>query len=137
MSRDNVEAVLHAYEAMSRGDIDAAVAGFDPDIEWQVPPFLTEGTVHRGVAAVRRLWETWTDSFERVEWRVEEVIDAGDEDVMVMAALHATGRGSGAEVVSPTFAQIWTVRDGRAVRVEMLPNRRTALERLGLPDDPC
>jgi len=45
------------------------------------------------------------------------------------------GRGklSGAEV-EQRFAQLWTVRDGKIVRMEMYPDREDALEAVGLPE---
>jgi hypothetical protein len=57
----------------------------------------------------------WRDSFEDFRMDVEEIIDGGD-DVIVMAAPCGTAKDSGAEVRTPTFPLIWTVREGEARR---------------------
>jgi hypothetical protein len=49
-----------------------------------------------------------------------------------MAGISGIGKGSGAEVRTPSFAQIWTFRDGVPVKMESLPNRATAMGELGL-----
>src|SRR5438128_9221914 len=60
------------------------------------------------------VWEVWrTDP--------EEIIDAGDQ-VVLTAHLQGKGKGSGVEV-DAHGAQLWTLREGRAVRREGLPER--------------
>jgi uncharacterized protein len=134
MSRENVEAVLRGYEAFNRGDLDAAAEGFHPEIEWSGPGVLPERSeVFRGIDGVRRFWGLWQGEFEDFTVEIEEVIDAG-EQVIVMAAVSGTGRGSGVHVRSPSFPHVWTIRDGLAVRVEMLRTRAEALEATGLSE---
>jgi ketosteroid isomerase-like protein len=132
MSQENVEAVLRGYEAFNRGDLDAAAEGFHPEIEWSGPGVLPEKReIYRGIDGVRRFWGQWQAEFEDFTVEIEEVIEAG-EQVIVMAAVSGTGRGSGAHVRSPTFPHVWTIRDGQAVRMEMLRTRAEALEATGL-----
>ena len=132
MSQENVEAVLRGYEAFNRGDLDSAAEGFHPEIEWSGPGVLPEKReIYRGIDGVRRFWGQWQAEFEDFTVEIEEVIEAG-EQVIVMAAVSGTGRGSGAHVRSPTFPHVWTIRDGQAVRMEMLRTRAEALEAAGL-----
>ena len=132
MSQENVDAVLRGYEAFNRGDLGAATEGFHPQIEWSGPGVLPEKReIYRGVDGVRRFWELWQAEFEDFSVEIEEVIDAG-EQVIVMAAVSGTGRGSGAHVRSPSFPHVWTIRDGQAVRMEMLRTKAEALEAAGL-----
>jgi uncharacterized protein len=133
MSQENVEAVLRGYEAFNRGDLDAAAEGFHPEIEWLGPDVLPERVVYRGIEGVRDFWGMWRDEFEDFSIEIEEVIDAG-EQVIVMAAVSGRGRGSGADVRSPTFPHVWTIRGGVAVRMEMLRTRADALEATGLTE---
>jgi ketosteroid isomerase-like protein len=134
MSQENVEAVLRGYEAFNRGDLDAAVEGFHPEIEWSGPGVLPEKReVYRGKEGVRRFWGLWQAEFEDFTVEIEEVIEAG-EQVIVMAAVSGTGRGSGAPVRSPTFPHVWTIRDGQAVRMEMLRTRAEAIKAAGLSE---
>ena len=135
MSRENVEGVLRGYEALNRGDLDAAVAGLAPDCDLTLPPILPEAADgYHGREGLRRFWAAWRDSFEDFRMEVEEVIDAGDR-VVVMAAACGTGADSGAEVRTPSFAIIWTLEDGQAVRMEAHPTRAEAMEVVGLNSD--
>lgn len=131
MSQENVEAVLRGYEAFNRGDLDAAIEGFHPDLEWQGPEVLPEEDVYRGVEGVRRFWEQWLELFEDFQIEIEEVIDAR-ENVVVMAVIRGRGRESGAEVRTPSFPHFWTIRDGKAIRMKMFPTKAAALEAAGL-----
>ena len=133
MSRENVERVLRGYEALNRGDVDGAVQGLSADCEIELPPMLPEAGTHQGRDGLRRFWETWRDTFEEFRLEIEETIDAGDR-VVVMASLRGTGKDSGAEVHTPTFPIIWTIRDGQAIRMEAHPTRAAALEALGMSE---
>jgi ketosteroid isomerase-like protein len=50
MSQENVETLRRGYEAFNRRDIDGALEGLDPEVEW---PNMLEGTIIRGHQAVR------------------------------------------------------------------------------------
>jgi ketosteroid isomerase-like protein len=80
---------------------------------------------------VRELFRSMQESFSEVQLVLEEIVDAGDR-VMVLAAVRGRGRGSGIDVESPSFGWVWTERDGKAVRVDVYPNRAEALEAVGL-----
>jgi ketosteroid isomerase-like protein len=62
----------------------------------------------------------------------EELIDAGDQVISVLRA-HGRGRLSGIEVEYHP-AGIWTIRDGRVVRVVWFASREDALEAIPLDD---
>jgi ketosteroid isomerase-like protein len=58
-----------------------------------------------------------------------------DDRVVVFLVARGRGKGSGAEVeVRP--AHVWTIRSGKAVRVQVFPyaNRAEALEAVGLSE---
>lgn len=131
MSQRDIEVVLAAYEAFNRGDMDAAMVAFAPEIEWNGPAILPDAQVYHGHEGVRQFWTNWRESFEDFRVEIEEFIDAG-EQVVAMTRVTGRGRDSGIVVDTPSFAQIWTLSEGRAVRVVMLPNRREALESVGL-----
>ena len=131
MSQQYVEQLLHAYEALNSGDLDAATAGLPPEFEFIPPPMLPEGDVYRGPQGLRQLWQTWRAAFADFRIEVEETIDAGDQ-VIVMAAVAGTGIGTGLEVSSPSFAWVWSYEGDVPVRMEAMPNRATALKAVGL-----
>ena len=74
----------------------------------------------------RDYYETWED----LQDTVEELIDAGDHVVAVVDS-RGRGRASGAEVEWGRHASVWTVRDGRIVRVVWFRTRDEALEAAG------
>jgi ketosteroid isomerase-like protein len=131
LSQENVDRILAGYEAINRGDLDAAVGGLSPDFALRPPPVLPDPDVYRGPDEVRQFWQTWIDTFDDFRIEVEEVIDAG-ERIVVMAAVAGKGKDSGAEVRSPSFAHVWTLQGHEASSMEALPNRATAVETLGL-----
>jgi ketosteroid isomerase-like protein len=133
MSKENMEAVLRGYEAFNRGDLEAASAGFDPEIEWVPLDHLPEAAPVRGPEGVRRWWTMWREHMDDFRIEIEEVIDVGDS-VIVMTVMHGTGRESGAAVPTPLFAHVWTRRAGRSVRMEMFPSKAAALEAVGLSE---
>lgn len=133
MSQQHVKQLLHAYEALNSGDLDAATAGLPPEFEFIPPPMLPEGDVYRGPEGLRQIWQTWSSAFENFRVEIEETIDAGDQ-VIVMAAVAGTGTGTGLEVSSPSFAWVWSYEGDTVVRMEAMPNRATALEAVGLSE---
>ena len=128
MSRANAERVRAGYEAFNRGDVDAALEGFHPDVEWSVLAMLPDLEHYRGHEAVRRFWRTWQETFAGFQIEVEELIDVGDR-VLVLIAASGRGSGSGAPVRTPTFGQVWTFDGDLVTRVEMLtePEAREAV----------
>jgi ketosteroid isomerase-like protein len=58
----------------------------------------------------------------------EEILDAGDR---VIVMIHHRGRGKASGIdVSQRCAMVWTLRDGRAIRMDMYATRKE-LEALG------
>jgi uncharacterized protein len=132
MSQENVEAFRRGYEAFARGDLDAALELMHPKIEAHDPPEVPDATIYRGREAVRRDWEQTSDMFEDFSIDVEEIFDRGDE-VVVFLRFRGRGRESDAEVEAP-MAHVWTIRDGKAVRLRQFLNRAEALEAVGLSE---
>ena len=92
MSRENVEIVRAAYDALSRGDIDAALKNVSPDAEYDVPRAL--GPVHgifRGHDEIRKSWEEFSEPWESQRWEVDEFIEQG-EHVATPMTNHLRGR---------------------------------------------
>jgi len=109
------EIVESAYEAFERGDLDAVVACFDAEIEWQQAQGLPHGGTYHGVDAVRRsifepLDAEWWDEFSAAP---DEFLDAGD-DVVVLGRYRGIAKGTGRRLDVP-FVHVWRLRDGKAV----------------------
>ncbi len=122
--------------AFEKGDFDAAVFEWlDPEIEWRGPrefPDLAEPRYgHNGV---REYIVILTEALEYYRMSPEEFIDAGDDQVLVFSREGGRGRGSGAEVETHPTAHLWTLRDGKAVRMQSYWERSAALEAAGLSE---
>jgi ketosteroid isomerase-like protein len=129
MSQENVEAVRRQHEHFNRtGEVLPGI--YDSDAEWMAAREDPDAAIHRGLEAIRGFFAQWTGMFEDIDFRAEELIDAGDK---VFAWIRFSGKGitSGAPVETEQ-AQIWTFRDGKVVRVEEYFDRAEALEAAGL-----
>ena len=133
MSQANVEIVRRSYERWAElGSPDLAL--FDPEIEWRGPrefPDLAEP--HFGHEGVARYIAKVNEAFDDYQMNPEEFIDAGADRVLVFSREGGRGRGSGAEVETHPTAHLWTLRDGKAIRMESYWERSDALEAAGLP----
>jgi hypothetical protein len=128
---ENVERVCKGYAAFSRGDLDAAIHDFHPDIEWVAWDALPDGGDVRGRDAVRAFFKTWREAFDELTAEPEEIIDTG-EHIIVLTRVHGQARDSTADIAAPLVPWVWTVRDGLVVRMEMFANKAEAFEALGM-----
>ena len=133
MSQENVEVVRELYEAFNRGELDAYLWMLDPDFVWQGPQEIPDlaGT-YRGAEGVRRYLSELMQVFNDYRMVPEEFIDAGGEQVLVLAREGGRGKGSGIAVQTNPTGHLWTVRDGRPARLESYWERTNALRAVGL-----
>ena len=119
MSQDNVDLVREGFERFARDGVDGIIELADPDIELLTPanPDMQRGRGHDGlrqsIAGLLEMFEYWT--VEPVDY-----VDLGDH-VAVVVYQHARGKGSGVEVRSKS-AWLFTLRDGKAVRLSLVPD---------------
>jgi ketosteroid isomerase-like protein len=121
---DAKDTIVASYESLNERDIDATMAALAEDAEWHESEVLPETGVYRGREAIRAFLTHFLDSWERFHQTVEEVQVAGDR-VLLMIHLEATGKGSAADV-DARYAHLWTVSDGRGVRVDAFYDRDEA-----------
>ena len=128
MSQKNVEIVREAWDAYSRGDY-ARVGGFhDPHI---VVITLEDGAVY-GNDAVLANYERWNEAWEGAETTLEEVIGRGDR-VFLTVRFQGRGRASGIEIDTRLY-EVYTLRDGKVLRIDEYEHRADALEAAGLEE---
>jgi ketosteroid isomerase-like protein len=121
-------AVLASYESLNEGNVDAAMEALAEDAEWHESEVLPDTGIYRGRQAIRAFLTDFLTSWERFHQTVEEVGEAGDR-ILVMIHLEATGKGSAADV-DARYAHLWTVSEGRGVRVDAFYDRDEALAAL-------
>jgi ketosteroid isomerase-like protein len=132
MSQENVEVVRRSLDAFERGDFDAAMEALDPRIEYDLTHF-PDGKVYLGHDGVREAFRIWLGTWEDYRQEIDEVIDLGEDEVVVVLREFGRGKGSGIEVERPT-AGVWTLRDGKAVRIRFYAGKAEALEAAGLSE---
>ena len=131
MSEANVDVIKSAYDNFARGDIDAVLNLFDPQIEWIEPdvPGLPFRGAHRGPQAVAQEVFAVAGEFDDFRSDAIEYIDAGDT---VVVRSHFTGRGksTGRELDSDSV-QLFTLHDGKVARHQAYHDTASWLAALG------
>jgi ketosteroid isomerase-like protein len=135
MSDENVEIIRRGFETMQRDGWQTLFSLIDPEFELTTPPDLAmEPDTYRGEAGLRRYFESFEDAMEDIQIVPEgEFLGAG-EKVFVPFRLSARGRETGIEATQHAF-QVWTMRAGKGLRVEIFASRERALDAAGLPPD--
>jgi uncharacterized protein len=130
VGESNAEQVRRAYDALREGGPDAILEFIDPQFEAEAPPELSvEPQTYRGKEGVKRWFDLFYEVVDEVRLEPEEFVEAGD-DVVVPLQLVVKGHESGVEVAQ-SLTQVWTMRDGRATRMQAFPDKETALRSLG------
>jgi ketosteroid isomerase-like protein len=119
--QENVE-IVRRFIAV---DVDEALTYADPGIVWNP----IEETPTEGHDAVRASLARWKGEWDDYELMPEEFEDRGDS-VVVTVQVRGRGRGSGVEI-GARFYDVYTLRDGKIVRMEQFAERSEALEAVG------
>jgi ketosteroid isomerase-like protein len=132
MSPANVDIVRASWDAWSRGDMDALFEFYDPEVEWDMThSYIPDMGVFHGHEGIRDFFRQWREFF--AEYRAEpEQFVAADDQVMVRVKQEGRGRVSSVGVEMPAYWQVYRLRDGRAVRVEIYRDEADALRAVGL-----
>jgi ketosteroid isomerase-like protein len=131
MSSENVELVRAALQQFNREGIDAVARNIHPDFETTTPSSLAvEPDTYRGPEGIRRWMDAWGDTMDEIRFEVDELIDAGDR-VIAMTRLMARSASTGIEL-EQGVAMVWTLRNGRAVRMDPYATRDEALAAAGI-----
>ncbi len=124
MSQENVEIVRRFLKA----GVEEALPYADPGIVWNP----IEELPTQGHDAVRASLARWKGEWDDYRLMAEEFVDRGDS-VVVTVRLGGRGRGSGIEI-DALFYDVYTLRDGKIVRMDQFNDRSQALAAVGLAD---
>jgi ketosteroid isomerase-like protein len=129
---DSLEVVRSAWEAWERGDMQAVFDLYDPDVEWDMSESrVPDMGVYQGHDGVRRFFREWMAPFDDYYAHAEE-FKLGSEGVLVRIRQGGRGKNSGVDVEMPPLWQLYRLRAGRAVRVEIYRDEDRAFEAAGL-----
>ena len=127
MSEENVETVRAAYEAFTRGHLDAVAEHFAEDVEWETSKSLPLGGLVRGREAVIGNFAQIPSYWSSFSVEPEEYIDAGDH-VVVTGVQRLTGPGGSSE---SRYLHLFKLSGGKVVRGEFIGDSAQARDALG------
>jgi ketosteroid isomerase-like protein len=129
MGEATIALVREATTALAMRDLERFERLCHPDVELDWSRRLLDAEVLRGFGDLRRFFAEVDGIFEEVVFEEDEVIDLGD-DVLVVSTARFRGRASGVEVTAHG-ANLWTVREGKIARFRFFQSKADALEDLG------
>lgn len=128
MSEDNVELVLRATDAYSRGDLDESLEHWAPDavLDWSNSHGFEAG-VYRGREEIRAFMQRFREQFDEV--RVELLDDPVEVDRGLLVVENVTYlRGREGIEVQARSAWLITIRDGEQTSLTLYQTKQEALE---------
>jgi ketosteroid isomerase-like protein len=134
MSPENADVIRAQFEATNEQDWKRAMSFYADDVVLVVDSFgHLNGTVE-GSKAVGEWFGSWFSTFEPgYHFSLDDLRDLGGGRVFMVASHHGRGRGSGVEVGTES-GYIYTVRDGKIVRLELFGKPADALAAAGLDE---
>jgi ketosteroid isomerase-like protein len=130
MSQADIEDLRARYEAISRGDRGAGFRDVQPGFTLKTGEQVPNAGTYLGAEAATRFVEDLWEPFEEVTMEPQEFFERGDQ-IVVLLVVRARHKGSSA-VVENRIGALWTMREGKPLRLEMYPKREQALEAAGL-----
>jgi ketosteroid isomerase-like protein len=132
MSEENVELVQERYrQFIATGQVEPD--WYDDAFVWDMSTFegWPEKQEYHGVEGFREFFSEWLEAWD--EWRMEaDAFHAlRDGRVLVLVRQYGKSKSTGLDVAMD-FAQIWELREGRYVRMQMYAAQEDALEAAGL-----
>jgi ketosteroid isomerase-like protein len=133
MSQENVEVIRRIFEAFNSEDVERVVALTHPALEVEIPPEISaEPDTYRGPDGMRRYLSSFQDAMDEIRFEPERLWDVG-QSVVVALRLTAKGRQTAIRVEQRS-AGVWTIRNGKVIRVRVYASPSEALEAVGLPE---
>jgi ketosteroid isomerase-like protein len=116
-AEDNVALVRKAVEAVNHHDLTTLDAIFSEQGEFHSTFAASEGRVFRGREGLRDYFATLGEVFDDMRITIEEIVDAGDDRLVVVVRVMGRGKGSGA-TVEQRNGQIWKFANGTIARID-------------------
>jgi ketosteroid isomerase-like protein len=132
MSEDNVETVRRVYERVN-AQKQVPPELFDPDYEFDNTELWPDVGGVIGLEASERVMREYWETFEAYHVEIDEVVHADEHCVIDVVRDGGRMKGSDAEIWNQ-FVHVWTLRDGRIVRLSVHTDRARALEAAGLSE---
>jgi ketosteroid isomerase-like protein len=128
-----IAALRGAYAAFNRGDIDAAVAVMDSQIEWSEPAEFPGGGTYHGREGAKQYLTQSRNGLAEGTSEPEQFFVSGDR-VVVFVYAHVRPKESN-EWRDVRLADVFTFRGGKATAMRAFADRQEALRWVGLPSE--
>jgi ketosteroid isomerase-like protein len=125
-----LEAARRAYAAFLRGEVALTAPVFDLEFTFEPDPAAPTAGTYRGGDEAQRASERWREPFDDFAWEPSSV-ELGPDTVLIAGEMSGRGSASGVEVAMTEY-HVWTLRDGRALRLQMFFDRGDALAAAGI-----
>ena len=129
MSEQSVEALRAVYAGWEQGDFTTSLPLFDEAITMVIDPSIPDGGAYQGIEGVRAYMSAFLEPWDTLTIAAESY-EAIEDRVLVAVRQAGTGQGSGVPVELEYF-QLWTFRDGKAVRFEVIMSEERARDAAG------
>ncbi len=91
-----------------------------------------EQQIYAGPEGAMQFMAEWADAWDNWEMEAEEYIDAGERVVVIV---NQRGRSKATGIpVEMRFGQVWTLRDGQAIRMQLYADPDEAIKAVGLSE---
>jgi ketosteroid isomerase-like protein len=131
MSHENVEIVRENLEEFIR--VSGATTHMSPDFVWDLTHYegWPDKAVYAGVEEFNQFVEMWMEPFDSWTMDVEEILDGGGDQVVVILYQHGRLKGSTGQV-DMRYGAIYTVVDGVVMRADAYSPAERALAAAGI-----
>jgi ketosteroid isomerase-like protein len=130
-SSENIEIVRRGYaHFVATGELLQEIVA--RDFVWDMSKFRgwPERQTYEGLEGAQAFLRDWGDAWDDWQLELDSLHDAGET---VVAILRQRGRSKTTGVeVDMTFAQVWTVLDGKQAKMEMYADPAEAMAAAGL-----
>jgi ketosteroid isomerase-like protein len=130
MSEQNIDFVRDGYARFNAGERKAELWFWHPDAEYHAAREDPDSAVHRGIDAIRKQFASWVEAYPDLKIEILEAEANGDQ-VFLWVRFIGHGAASGIPL-EMELAHVYTLRDGKAARVDEYRDRQEALEAPGL-----
>jgi ketosteroid isomerase-like protein len=134
MSEADLKTVRDAFVAFNSGDLDAFLDRCSDDIDYRaVEGALDDHGPIQGKDALRAFMQDWLGMFDDFTAELVELIEAGEDKVIAVVRISGRAKLSSVET-DLTYAELWTLRDGKVAWGRQYWTRADALEAAGLEE---
>jgi ketosteroid isomerase-like protein len=127
VASENLEIIRQGFEAFNAEGVEGILPYIHPEFEATTPPNLaSEPDTYRGHEGVRRWFDSFYEVMEDIRWDAHGLEEQVGEKVVIQFTLRARGKTTGLDF-GQEAVMVWTLRDGKAIRVELFETVEEAM----------